>query len=127
MVLLNDALNKAVQANRIENANYLIDKKADINSVDLMGCTPLITALKFDHTDMAEFLVNQKADLNVGTKYGETPLQFDASQGKLSMVKLFLDNIEDNDAKDNQRKIALGIAQSFGHNDVVMFLLKDQI
>ena len=52
----------------------LIDRGADVNTVDMYGRTPLHNACINSHLDMVQLLIDRGADVNVADRYGVTPL-----------------------------------------------------
>lgn len=59
---------------RYENTMLLLDKGADIESVDESGATPLIVAIQPDAENIVYDLLKRGAKVNVANKNGTTPL-----------------------------------------------------
>ena len=59
------ALHMAVKAGLSAVAALLLERKAQPNSVDRTGCTPLITATLYGHTDCVDLLLKSKADVGM--------------------------------------------------------------
>ena len=54
----------------------LIEAKADVNSKDIYGRTPLHLAAAYGHERVAVRLLEAKADVNSKNDGGRTPLQY---------------------------------------------------
>eukprot|EP01043_Picozoa_sp_COSAG02_P051364 COSAG02_NODE_5397_length_4363_cov_31.840994_3_plen_459_part_00 len=59
------ALHMAVKAGLLGVTTLLLEKGAEPNSIDRDGCTPLITATLYGHTDCADLLLKNKADASI--------------------------------------------------------------
>jgi len=57
-------LHYAAYNGHLSVVEYLVDQKADINSIDNDNCTPLHRAAINGHLSVVEYLVNHKADIN---------------------------------------------------------------
>ena len=69
-----DALMAATYYNDTLMMKLLIDNKANINSADDYGFTPLMIASQFNKIEAVKILVENKADINLQNKDGHTAL-----------------------------------------------------
>ncbi len=84
----------AAKSANLHKVEHLLASGADINSVDLLGRTPLFLASGFGHRELIAFLLDKGADANIRDKYGTTPLMEAAKQGREESIKLLLEKRE---------------------------------
>ncbi len=68
------ALMRAVRSGKIESVRMLIERKADVNSLNKQGYTPLQLAALSGTAEKAKLLIEAKADLNTKDATGRTAL-----------------------------------------------------
>lgn len=66
----------AVDAKKLENANALLDKGADVNLGDVVGATPLHYAAARDQKDMADLFLSRGANPAAVDEFGRTPAEY---------------------------------------------------
>ncbi|KAH0424575.1 hypothetical protein CcaCcLH18_11458 [Colletotrichum camelliae] len=111
-------------------AHNLLDAGADVNSIDLNGCTPLHYACQFsmemdreveDRERTIDKLIREGADVNSQGRDGMTPLHYASMEGNEGIVTVLTEagaNVDITDASGNTpllwavRKGALGTAQN---------------
>ncbi|WP_108682274.1 quinoprotein dehydrogenase-associated putative ABC transporter substrate-binding protein [Methyloceanibacter sp. wino2] len=71
---LNEELSNAVVGTDRERVAFLLERGADIDSLNLMGLAPLHTAARERDSDMIAFLLDKGADPNLADRDGWTPL-----------------------------------------------------
>ena len=83
----------AAYKGKIEIAEYLINKGANINANHLADkTTPLIYALQNQKDETAKFLINKGADVNIQNYYKWTAIHYAARRGNDEIVELLLEN-----------------------------------
>ncbi len=101
----------AIQKNNIEIIKLLLDNKANIEAeTDILGFTPLHTAIANNQLKIAELLLKYGADKNHATKGGLTPISLATALNKPDMVEL-LTRPHINDTTN--LKLGTKITQSF--------------
>ena len=101
MKLIDFKLFRAVEHNKIEKAQQLISKGANVNVVDQYGRTVLSMAIRFRNDyEMLKLLVNNGANVNAKTyRYG-TVLHCAVQRFNYDAVQFLVDNGADINAKD---------------------------
>ena len=99
--------------------------KADVNSKDHIGRTPLSWAAGEGYEGVVRLLLaTDKAEINSKDHYGWTPLSWAAATGHEAVVELLLIlGKADIDSKDNRGRTPLLWAAANGHEAVVELLL----
>ncbi len=69
-----------------------LDAGANIDAVNVHGCTALHLAAMRDYYGTATLLINRQADVNVMCHAGRTPLQIAVEERHVCIVKLLLEN-----------------------------------
>jgi ankyrin repeat protein len=126
--ILDEALNYAARAGRIEAMAFLHERGADLDSAPYQA-TPLAQAVLNGHLDAIGWLLDHGADIDKKCGYGEprsaTPLHFAAAWGgQLAAAKLLVARGADlTITDDNYNAPASGWANHFGHKEIESFLL----
>lgn len=81
----------ASQSGNAEVVRALIDGKADVNSVDGIGHSPLLRAIDTQHTEIIKILLQAKADPNFKDKEGKPALVYAVRSRKPEIAKLVID------------------------------------
>jgi cytohesin len=143
-------LHVAVEKGKIETANLLIQKGADVNAKNSTGITPLHIAAQKSDIKMANLLILKGADVNAKNKYGLTPvsrallsdgggrrmvellvskgakvsaLHLAAHRGDIDKVRIILEQSTNVDIRDKAGHTPLFYAASAGQMHVVEFLI----
>ncbi|WP_265027666.1 ankyrin repeat domain-containing protein [Wolbachia endosymbiont (group B) of Chorthippus parallelus] len=107
-------------------AEFLVEKKANINARTDSREKPLHIAAKNGHKDIVEFFIDQQ-ELSVNEQ-GEnkwTPLHYAAASNSLNVVQYLIEEKEATiDSKDRNNWTALHHASKEGHIEIVKFLIK---
>ena len=69
----------------------LIERRVDVDQVQVDGMTALHWAVYLDDSEMAKLLVNARADVNAENRYGVTPLALACTNGNEAIVDLLLE------------------------------------
>lgn len=100
------ALASAACLNYPANAKWLLSKGADIESRDIVGCTPLYEAVRYCNTEMVELLLAHGARADFRVKNGRTVLHALACTGSLATTEVLMQfplqglNAESRDSSD---------------------------
>lgn len=73
-------------------AKMLIENKAEVNSLDFEGNTPLHEACMSGKSNIVNLLIKNGAEINIKGKYGFTPLHEASNEGYFDIVKLLIEN-----------------------------------
>jgi ankyrin repeat protein len=127
-------LHNAAEYGNKDIAEFLLEKKADIEAKDYSGRTPLHWAAFMGHRDVAAVLLAHQADINAKDNDGGTPLHYAAScggrlnydftGGYTEVVKLLLDKNADVNALDNAGQTPLHWALTYDASTSVEELLR---
>ncbi|XP_065918752.1 ankyrin-1-like [Dysidea avara] len=71
----NTALHIASRCGHLEVAEYLLQNNAGVNSVNMVGCTPLFLAAESIHKDMCQLLLEWNADLQHRNRQSKTVIE----------------------------------------------------
>ena len=118
------SLQDSVFRNDIRSVEYLIKKGVDVNQKNIIGVSPLCTAIMLEHSEIVRLLIENGA--NVNSIYGDdrwTALQNAANKGRPDLVKLLVENGADVDARNNYGQSALHLAARQGHKNIVVYLI----
>jgi hypothetical protein len=101
-VLLQGALNDAIQMGQTDNVRAMIDKGAKVNWRDSNGFTSLIIAARYtNNVDVVKFLIEKGADVNADDKNGQTAVMQAASYGHADVVRVLAEKGADLNMKDS--------------------------
>ncbi|KAG9329486.1 hypothetical protein JZ751_004495 [Albula glossodonta] len=95
---------------RDEIVRALINKGAQINSVNHNGCTPLHYAASKDRYEIAVMLLENGADPNVTDKLESTPLHRASAKGNYRLIQLLLSQSASTNIQDSEGNTALHLA-----------------
>lgn len=135
---LEKPLQLAIESNRYDIAQLLIDQGADVNTRSgssglIFGfATPLQFAACYGHFNIAKLLIENGADINAAPVIGAgeseagTALQLAAQEGRLDLVYLLLENDADVDLIQSRCNEAVVYADRKGHN-ILARLLREYI
>ncbi len=98
----------------------LISHKANVNSLDIRGLTPLHWAVYSGAKEVAEILITHGANINAQAIDGRIPLHIAAERGHEDVIKLLLKEGADITAKDKQNQTPLDYAK--GHPEITSLL-----
>ncbi len=103
----------------------LIEKGADINTIDCLGNTALHLAVqKSNNTEMVKYLIEQaKLDVNAINLENQTALHLVSYQGYMPVVEYLIENGALVDVRDKYNVTPLHIAAAYGHLSTLQLLL----
>ncbi len=122
---LNTQLIDQIDDGNLVEVKKLVDSKADVNSTNEFGWTPLMTASLMGKDDIVDYLLKEKGDVNAQSARKDTALIAAAKKNKLNIVDLLLSASKDSiDELDGSNRSALMHASSFGSPELVEKLIK---
>jgi ankyrin repeat protein len=110
----------------VDTTKLLLQLKADPNTKNNYGHTPLHDASMTGKGDMARLLLQANADPNTKNNYGITPLHWASTNREVDMARLLLQSNADPNTKDNAGQTPLHDASRRGHVDTVQLLLQSK-
>ena len=114
------ALHYACENGGLGIVNMLIYyNRADIETEDHDGFTPLMVAVMRRHCSVVEVLISSGASLNKKSKEGRTALQYTCENGDLDIVKMLISRGADIETEDRDGSIPLMMAARKRHHSVV--------
>lgn len=118
----------AAREGRLEIAEQLLDKGAQVDARDRLGHTPLHHAVIKRHADIATLLIKRRANVNAKDNGAMTPLMWAAKKGDAQLVRELVDAgalLEEQSAQvwDFPPGTALMFAAHAGHLEAVKALL----
>lgn len=134
-VMNNYPLHAACFVANVEMVNYLLEKGADVNTLNKFEATPVSVICNQTIQDEAttekmiaiiNALLVKKADLNILSKGGYSPLGYAAEHNNTKVVKLLLDNGADPNLRGGGKfsHTPLMYAAKFGNLDMVKALVE---
>jgi 2-iminobutanoate/2-iminopropanoate deaminase len=85
---VNTALLKAAEEGNAGKVNELLEKGADVNSMDEYNRSPLMLAAYNGHSKVVDSLIKAGADIYAKAKFGQTAFGFASEQGHANIVEL---------------------------------------
>jgi len=117
------ALHFAADVGSLEIAEYLINKKADVN---LGTSTTALTIATFGNSfEIVKLLLENEADINKTTETGHTALHFASQFGYLEIVKHLIKKKADVNLYASKSGTPLVHATMGGHFDVIQCLIQN--
>lgn len=108
------------------HVNDFVQENADIVNIrDSSGVTPLINAIRHNHTNLVKRLLELNARVNTRTieQFGSSTLLASASRGMLELCKILISKGANINAVNKKGVTSLMAAADEGHADVVKLLL----
>lgn len=108
---LNKKLFKAAETGNLEEVEDLLDKGADVSTVNNIGYNPLHYAAMRGHTKVVEFLLSKGVDVDMAIMEDDTlflkyaPLHCATKYGHVSVVKFLLDKDANKNMAVTNRKL----------------------
>lgn len=85
----------AVEYNRLEMVEILLDRGANIDIIDFEGWTALMEAAYFNNIDIAKLLIDRNANVNVVDSEGNTALSLAKGRGNFQIVEFLINSEPD--------------------------------
>ncbi|XP_052775475.1 transient receptor potential cation channel subfamily A member 1-like [Mya arenaria] len=121
----NSALHLAVQNNKLEAIDLLLDHGAEINMQTNTNYTPLHMAVIGGHIAIVKELLYRGADLEARDGDHMTPVHRCAMYGKTDVLQVLLEKGANINARTSEQMTPLLVATWKGHLHVIEFLLSN--
>jgi ankyrin repeat protein len=118
---LNEEFYSAIRGNDLARLRTLVDQKANVNTKDSRGETPLMYAAAVGSVEAMKFLLEQGADANVQNQFGSTALIWSATD--LAKVQLLLDHGANPNLASKKGRTALLVAAMSDRSAPIVRLL----
>jgi ankyrin repeat protein len=116
-------LHAAAAEGHLNVAMLLLERGADMKSLDSFGRTPLHLASCCGYAKVVSLLIDRGADLDAEESKKGTPLHLALRSGHKDTVQLLLDRGADANHPDNRGRTPLHLSSEIGHDDFVRLLL----
>jgi len=110
----------------VDTTKLLLQLKADPNTKNKYGTTPLHLASSYGQVDMGRLLLQAKANPNTKNKDGTTPLHLASSNGRVDTARLLLQANADPNTKNKYGDTPLHWAPIHGEVDTARLLLQSK-
>ena len=94
------SLRKAVEQNRLDICELVVQHAKDKNPADQEGTTPLHEAAWNGHLEIARFIIERVEDPNPADQDGWTPLHVAAQKGHLDIAQFIIKRVKDPNTAD---------------------------
>ncbi len=118
-----DRLLLAAKNGHLDTVEHLLGAKANVDTTNKYGATPLHYAAQESHAAVVKLLLERGADASAANNSNATPLHYAAKNGHLEVVKLLLEGRANVNASRKDGITPLFMAAQEGHLDVVKALL----
>ena len=118
------ALDAASDNGKLDVAELLIERGADVNSRCAAGRTPLHYASRGGHLDVVRLLLDHKADVDARERNGMTALAFASCYGHFEIVKLLLEHGANANVQNSYGRTPRQEALAYGHGRIAKVLLE---
>ena len=118
-------LSYAAEQNHFNVTEYLVNKGANLDIMDLDGRTLLFYPVIYGHFEMIKFLVGHGTDLSIKDQFGRTLISCASERGHLDVVKFLVGKGVDIDARDTIGRTPYSYAIEGGHSEVVQVLFQN--
>ncbi|WCR59677.1 MAG: Phosphocholine transferase AnkX [Wolbachia endosymbiont of Ctenocephalides felis wCfeF] len=120
-------LHLAAWEGRVDVADSLIKKGANINAENVFGRKPIHVAAESNNTNIIEFFFSKGMSIDDVDRYGRTPLYCASWNGHLSVVQYLIEKGADINAQNKGGETSLDAATDRKHDDVVGYLKRAQL
>ncbi|KAF3075556.1 Ankyrin repeat domain-containing protein 50 [Trichoderma lentiforme] len=113
----------AAENRHVATVQLLLDKGANVESMDMHGRIPLSYAAENGYTAIVQLLLDHGAGIDSKGGFTQTPLSYAARNGHIAVVQLLLDKGADFLLNDIHGRTPLSNAAEGGHAAIVELLL----
>lgn len=118
----NSILIDSCRGNYTEIVKLMLEAKANVNTTNEYGASPLMYAACFPTTEVLEKLIISGANINGKDNKGRTALMYAVERGAIESVKVLLQAKADPKVKDQNGQTAFYIASSGGKVEIANLL-----
>ena len=112
-------LNEASWRNLEDITLMFIKRRADVNTTNNEGNTPIMGASRNGNTKLIEQLLLNGAEVNAKNNKGKNSLHYASEEGHFQAVILLLKNNADKSAIDNEGTTPLDLAKEKGNSSII--------
>lgn len=116
-------LRDAVVDDNLSKVKFLIFFGANVNSVTVLGETPLHFAAEFGRVEIAKVLLAKGANVDATGLLGRTPLHFASLSGNIKIFKVLLAKGANVNIADSEQNTPLHMAARYSNQEAVKLLL----
>lgn len=120
---LSNELFEAIKSNKAHRVNQLVVAKADPNSQDEKGITPMMAAVLQDKSEILKSLIVHKANVNITDNNGQTALHKAAEKGHYELFDTLLAAKADINCRSKIGETPLYASIHYGKPDITKYLL----
>jgi ankyrin repeat protein len=117
------AIVDAIKAGDVARVRALIDTRADVNTTQQDGTTPLHWAVDRDQPEIVQRLIRAGANVKTANRYGATPLWLASVNGNAKIMAMLLEAGADPKAANGDGETVLMVAARTGKTEAVDLLL----
>ena len=119
----------AVAVSHSDNTEFIqklldeLDKKAELDTPNSRGITPLMQAITNTHVYVTQLLIDEGANIDAENQFGRTPLLLAVEQSSPRIVQMLLDKRVNIGCKKNARECPIIQASRSGNEEILRMLL----
>jgi ankyrin repeat protein len=106
-----------------ENNQKILGSNADIDSINIEGCSPAYISAQQGHLNCLKLLAEHGADLNKKSDDGWAPIHTACQSGKFDCAAFLLETVDANTVTSEEGRTPAILACAFGHDQVLQLLI----
>lgn len=118
------AMNQAVIGGHLDIVRMLVERGADVNSLDAHKWTPLMWAVHYRKDEIAKYLVDNGADVNLKNNDDTTPLSMALSDRQVDLAKYLIEHGADFNTPSELGVSGVSAAINSGNAELAELMIK---